>query len=85
MAVLIRNSPSSTASTQVGGRLAARPLSLRGQLLGRPAGQIKIVKASVAEPYPEQRLETTDHATAAVTGFGGCGSRRPLPSKRTAG
>jgi hypothetical protein len=39
------------------------------------AAIIKIVKPSVAvPPYPEQWLTITDHATVAVTGFGGCGS-----------
>lgn len=39
------------------------------------AGVVKVVKASVAiPPAVEQWLEITDHATVAVTGFGGCGS-----------
>jgi len=39
------------------------------------AGAIKVVKPSVAvPPWPEQWAEITEHATVAVTGFGGCGS-----------
>lgn len=38
-------------------------------------GVVKVVKASVAvPPSVEQWMEITDHATVAVTGFGGCGS-----------
>src|SRR3954464_873391 len=39
------------------------------------AGVVKVVKPSVAvPPWPEQWAEIVDHATVAVTGFGGCGS-----------
>jgi hypothetical protein len=39
------------------------------------AGTVKIVKPSVAvPPWPEQWSEITQHATVAITGFGGCGS-----------
>jgi hypothetical protein len=39
------------------------------------AGVVKVVKPSVAvPPEPDQWLRITDHATVAVTGFGGCGS-----------
>jgi hypothetical protein len=39
------------------------------------AGSVKVVKPSVAvPPWPEQWVEITEHATVAVTGFGGCGS-----------
>jgi hypothetical protein len=90
---------STVAPSQGSGKLAPRPISLRGQTLGiianglgdseimfdrladileeshGLAGRVKVVKASVAvPPYPEQWLEVTDHATVAVTGFGGCGS-----------
>jgi hypothetical protein len=99
MAVLTLDPRSATAPRQGAGRLAARPASLRGQVLGiianglgdsevmfdhlaailarddEVASSVKVVKASVAvPPYPEQWLRITDHATIAVTGFGGCGS-----------
>jgi len=39
------------------------------------AGSVKVVKPSVAvAPWPAQWAEITEHATVAVTGFGGCGS-----------
>ena len=39
------------------------------------AGVVKVVKPSVAvPPWPEQWAEIVEHATVAVTGFGGCGS-----------
>ena len=39
------------------------------------AGTVKVVKPSVAvPPWPEQWAQITEHATVAVTGFGGCGS-----------
>jgi hypothetical protein len=39
------------------------------------AGSVKVVKPSVAvPPWPEQWAEIVEHATVAVTGFGGCGS-----------
>jgi hypothetical protein len=39
------------------------------------AGVVKVVKPSVAVPaWPEQWAEITEHATVAITGFGGCGS-----------
>ena len=39
------------------------------------AGVVKVVKPSVAVPaWPEQWAEIVEHATVAVTGFGGCGS-----------
>ena len=39
------------------------------------AGVVKVVKPSVAvPPWPEQWAEIIEHATVAVTGFGGCGS-----------
>ena len=39
------------------------------------AETVKVVKPSVAvPPWPEQWAEITEHATVAVTGFGGCGS-----------
>lgn len=38
-------------------------------------GSVKVVKPSVAvPPWPEQWAQLTEHATVAVTGFGGCGS-----------
>jgi hypothetical protein len=39
------------------------------------AGVVKIVKPSVAVPaWPQQWAEIVEHATVAITGFGGCGS-----------
>ena len=39
------------------------------------AGSVKVVKPSVAvAPWPAEWAEITEHATVAVTGFGGCGS-----------
>lgn len=39
------------------------------------ADSVKVVKPSLAvPPWPEQWDEILDHATVAVTGFGGCGS-----------
>ncbi len=39
------------------------------------AGVVKVVKPSLAVPaWPEQWAEITEHATVAITGFGGCGS-----------
>ncbi|MGP0028954.1 MAG: hypothetical protein ACLPVF_00425 [Acidimicrobiales bacterium] len=39
------------------------------------AGAVKVVKPSVSvPPWPEQWVDITEHATVAVTGFGGCGS-----------
>jgi hypothetical protein len=41
----------------------------------RLAGAVKVVKPSVAvPPWPEQWADVVEHATVAVTGFGGCGS-----------
>jgi hypothetical protein len=39
------------------------------------AGTVKVVKPSISvPPWPEQWQQIVDHATVAVTGFGGCGS-----------
>ncbi len=99
MSIVTLDPTNGPLGADVGFRLAERPPSLSGQVLGvianglgdseimfdalaqvlseteDLAGVVKVVKPNVSvPPWPRQWANIKEHATVAVTGFGGCGS-----------